>query len=130
MLVVVRNHRRERTVGIAFTDALARFKTKGSLTWLPFFRSHRGPDRGVGRPRGGVGAASDDRSRRYSSPERRAARDSRVPPVARSYSKSPSSTLIVVLNDERTEPLIISQFQPPSRSPNSRSTIGDTSTPK
>ena len=55
-----------------------------------------------------------------------------MPPVARSYSSSPSSTLIVVANDERTEPLTRSQFQPPSasRSPTSLSTMGETSTPK
>ena len=72
------------------------------------------------------------RCRRYSSPARRAARESGVPPVARSCSSSPSSTLIVVWNDERVEPLGRSQFQPPSssRSPTSRSTIGDMSTPK
>ena len=46
--------------------------------------------------------------------------------------QSPSSTLIVVPNDERLEPLMVSQFQPPSsrRSPTSRSTIGEMSTPK
>ncbi len=46
--------------------------------------------------------------------------------------QEPSSTLIVVANDERTEPISVSQFQPPSsrRSLTSRSTIDDTSTPK
>jgi hypothetical protein len=40
--------------------------------------------------------------------------------------------LIVVSNEERTDPFSASQFQPPSasRSPRTRSTIGVTSTPK
>jgi hypothetical protein len=40
--------------------------------------------------------------------------------------------LIVVPNDDRTEPISASQFQPPSprRSSRIRSTIGETSTPK
>jgi hypothetical protein len=42
------------------------------------------------------------RSRRYSSPRRRAAMDSAEPPVARSCASSPSSTRIVVANEERT----------------------------
>jgi hypothetical protein len=52
--------------------------------------------------------------------------------VARSNSKSPSSTLIVVPNDERTESISVSQFQPPSsrRSFNSRPTTAEMSTPK
>jgi hypothetical protein len=36
------------------------------------------------------------------------------PPVARSCSSSASSTLIVVPNDERVQPLSASQFQPPA----------------
>src|SRR3954451_10803725 len=35
-------------------------------------------------------------------------------PVARSYARSPSSTLIVLSNDERREPCSRRQFQPPS----------------
>ena len=52
-----------------------------------------------------------------------------MPPVARSYSRSPSSTLSVVANDERTEPLTLSQFHPPSsrRSSSSLATMGETS---
>ena len=66
------------------------------------------------------------RSSRNASPDRRAARTAVEPPVARSYSSSPSTTLIVVSNDVRVEPLARSQFQPPSgcRSPSRRSTIG------
>jgi hypothetical protein len=65
-------------------------------------------------------------------PDVRACRDSGVPPVARSYSSSPSSTLIVEGKDERAEPLALSQFQPPSssRSPSSLPAMGETSTPK
>ena len=46
------------------------------------------------------------------------------PPVARSNSSSPSSTLMLVSNDPRIEPFSCSQFQPPSAicSPRSRST--------
>ena len=71
------------------------------------------------------------RSSRNASPDRRAARTAGAPPVARSYSSSPSTTLIVVSNDVRVEPLARSQFQPPSgcRSPSRRSTIAVTSTP-
>ena len=49
-----------------------------------------------------------------------------VAPVARSNSSRPSSTSIVVSNEERTDPFSASQFQPPSasRSPRTRSTIG------
>jgi hypothetical protein len=50
------------------------------------------------------------RSRRYSSPRRRAAMDSAEPPVARSCAHNPSRTLIVVANDERTEPFSASQI--------------------
>ena len=59
-------------------------------------------------------------------------RTSGDPPVARSNSSRPSSTLIVVSNEDRTDPFSASQFQPPSssRSPRIRSTIGATSTPK
>ena len=47
------------------------------------------------------------------------------PPVARSNSSRPSSTLIVVSNEDRTDPFSTSQFQPPSssRSARTRSTI-------
>ena len=38
--------------------------------------------------------------------------DSEEPPVARSYAKRPSRTLIVVANDERTEPRSASQSNP------------------
>ena len=54
------------------------------------------------------------RSSRYSWPRARAAVTSVEPPVARSCSSSPSSTLIVVSNDPRIEPFSCSQFQPPS----------------
>ncbi len=37
--------------------------------------------------------------------------DSAEPPVARSCASKPSRTLIVVANDERTEPFSASQFQ-------------------
>ena len=52
--------------------------------------------------------------------------------MALSYSRRPSSTLMVLANDERTEPLTRSQFQPPSsrRSPTSLATMGETSTPR
>ena len=51
-------------------------------------------------------AGTAPRSSRYSSPRRRAATDSGEPPVARSCASSPSSTLIVVANDERTDPVL------------------------
>lgn len=51
----------------------------------------------------------ESRSSRNSSPPRRAAVDSAVPPVARSNSSSPSRTLIVESKDERTDPLARSQ---------------------
>ncbi|SJM32593.1 hypothetical protein BQ8482_30049 [Mesorhizobium delmotii] len=62
----------------------------------------------------------------------RASLDSDVPPVAFSDSNSPSSTLIVVWNDERIDPLALPQFQRPSsrRSPGSRTTMDEISTPK
>ena len=55
-----------------------------------------------------------------------------LPPPARSYSSRASSTQIVVLNDDRVEPLSASQFQPPSGScsASSRSTMPRTSWPK
>ena len=54
------------------------------------------------------------------------------PRSARSYSSRASSTQMVVLNDDRVEPLSASQFQPPSGScsPSSRSTMPRTSWPK
>src|ERR687895_799573 len=54
------------------------------------------------------------RSRRYSCARTRASVTAAVAPFAFSYSRSPSSTQIVVWNEERTEPLSASQFQPPS----------------
>ncbi len=72
------------------------------------------------------------RSSMYASPRRRAAATSAEPPIARSCSSRPSTTLIVVPNDDTVAPFSTSQFQPPSGScsPSSRSTSGATSTPK
>src|SRR5690349_16258950 len=72
------------------------------------------------------------RSSRYSSPLRRAVRTCSDPPAARSNSARPSSTLIVVSKEDRTDPLSASQFQPPSASCSGRirSTTAATSTPK
>jgi hypothetical protein len=74
------------------------------------------------------------RSRRYSTPRRRAAAAVTfgVPPPARSCSSRASRTQIVVLNDDRVEPLAASQFQPPSGScsASSRSTMPRMSWPK
>src|SRR5438034_7251023 len=71
------------------------------------------------------------RSRRYSCPRRRASLTVDGPPFAFSYSKSPSSTQIVELNDDR---LLggASQFHPPSSncSRRSRSTRGSLASPK
>ena len=65
------------------------------------------------------------RSSRYCSPLRRASVTSAVAPLCCSNWMRPSSTLIVVSNDDRTDPFSASQFQPPSpsRSPTIRSTI-------
>ncbi|MGH9893066.1 MAG: hypothetical protein ACREA0_13950, partial [bacterium] len=54
------------------------------------------------------------RSNKYSCARLRASATDPLLPPARSYSSSPSSTEIVVLNEARTEPFIVSQFQPPS----------------
>ncbi len=72
------------------------------------------------------------RSSMYASPRWRAARTSAEPPIARSCSRRPSRTLIVVPNDDTVAPFSTSQFQPPSGScsPRSRSTSGVMSTPK
>jgi hypothetical protein len=53
-------------------------------------------------------------------------------PAARSNSSRPSSTLIVVSKEDRTDPFSASQFQPPSASRSIwiRSAIAATSTPK
>ena len=53
-----------------------------------------------------------------------------VPPVARSNSSRPSSTLIVEWKDDRVDPVALSQFQPPSGccSLTSRATNGAMST--
>ena len=55
--------------------------------------------------------------------------DSAEPPVARSCASSPSSTLIVVAKEERTEPYSTQQFHPPSSScsPTRRATTPSTS---
>ena len=77
----------------------------------------------------GAGAARAGTPRpRCARPQRRR----RSPPVARSYSSRPSSTLMVVSNEPRVEPLSCSQFQPPSAicSVSSRSTMPCTSWPK
>ena len=67
-----------------------------------------------------------------SSPRRRAAMDAAEPPLTRSCANSPSRTLIVVANDERTEPFSASQFHPPSSScsPSRRATTPSTSCSK
>src|SRR5712692_1091396 len=72
------------------------------------------------------------RSRRYSSPLRRAAVTTAGAPTDRSCCSRPSSTSIVVWNDERVEPRSASQFHPPSLSCSlrSRSTTPFTSWPK
>ena len=72
------------------------------------------------------------RSSRYSSPPASRRDGSAEPPVARSYASSPSRTLMVVWNDDRTEPCSASQFHPPSSScsPRRRSTMPSTSWPK
>jgi hypothetical protein len=75
------------------------------------------------------------RSSMYASPRSRAARASAAlaaPSLARSYARSPSTTLIVVPNDPTVAPRSTSQFQPPSSScsPSRRSTSGVMSTPK
>ena len=69
---------------------------------------------------------------RYSSPLRRAVRTSAGAPAARSNLSRPSSTLIVVSAEDRTDPFSASQFQPPSvsRSVRIRPTMAPTSTPK
>ncbi len=56
------------------------------------------------------------RSSRYSSPARRAARVSSVPPVAASWASRPLSEFSVEWNDDRVDPSTHSQFQPPSAS--------------
>jgi hypothetical protein len=80
----------------------------------------------------GLEPPSVEARRRYSCPRRRAPATSGLPPTAHSYSSRASSTQIVVLNDDRVEPLAASQFQPPSGScsASSRSTIPRTSWPK
>src|SRR4030095_2075977 len=72
------------------------------------------------------------RSRRYSCPRRRAAWTGGLLPTRSSCSSRASNTQIVVLKDDRVEPLMASQFQPPSGScsGSSRSTMPRTSWPK
>ena len=71
------------------------------------------------------------RSRRYCSAARTRSVTAAEPPVARSYSRRPSRTLIVVSKEPRVEPFSCSQFQPPSAicSVSSRSTMPWTSSP-
>jgi hypothetical protein len=49
LLILVPNHRREKTVSVAFTDALARFKNPGGFEGLPFYvgNEQRAAERGV-----------------------------------------------------------------------------------
>jgi hypothetical protein len=71
------------------------------------------------------------RCSRNSSPPRRALRVACVPPVATSYASSPPSVLSVEWNDDRVDPSIHSQFQPPSgwRYATSQSTTPSMSAP-